>query len=498
MAKQDKLKVLVIDDQWGQPTSKMIPDTYGTLPYEFVLESCQSEDGGFSDGLAMRRVEQEQEWLGVVLLDIMFGNKNDRLGVDILEKLRKRYPVLPILMLTSVEEPRTIIRCMEIGANEYVVKRPSKEDMGRILDVYTNPASDQAIYGNSRPIRELRAHIARITSAPAPSATVLIVGESGTGKELVARAIWRQGRGPASPFVAKNCAHANSTLLDDELFGHERGAYTGAQDQHIGLLEEANRGVLFLDEIGSMPLDLQGKLLRVLETRRIRRLGGSKDIETNFQLLAATNKSPEELLKKGLLREDFYFRLNQLEITVQPLREHKEDISILIELFIKKFLTGGGESYPGRYFSSDAMECLTKNDWPGNIRELRNVAESAIIMAKQEEIDINDLPDRITKGNKNKKDADTFLLPDNEAQWGRHFVLMQLKTVAEALGRTGGNSTLAVKHLFPLINSPNATYIKRFIKRLQEPPWGYSDPEDQEIKTLIEKINNCSLKSQKK
>lgn len=497
MAGQDKPKVLVIDDQWGQPTSKMIPDTYGELSYEFVLESCQTDNGGFSANLALKRVEQEKEGLAVVLLDIMFGDKNDRLGVDILEKLRHRFPVLPILMLTSVEEPRTIIRCMELGANEYIVKRPSKEEMGRILDVYTNPASDQAIYGNSRAIRQLRAQIARITSAPAPSATVLIAGESGTGKELVARAIWRQGRGPSSPFVAKNCAHADSTLLDDELFGHERGAYTGAHEQHIGLLEEANRGVLFLDEIGSMPLDLQGKLLRVLETRQIRRLGGTKDIKTNFQLIAATNKKPRDLLEKGLIGEDFYFRLNQLELIVPPLCEHKEDIPILVELFIKKFVMGGGESYPGRHFSVKAMECLKNNEWRGNIRELRNVVEGAIIMAKNETINLDTLPERITGKVRNKVKSGGFLLPENDGQWARHRVLSELRIIAEALERTEGNATLAVKHLFPQINSPNATYVKRFIKRLQEPPWGYSNSDDEKIRMLIDQINSYSRGSKK-
>lgn len=494
MLRGDNPKVLVIDDQWGQPTTTMVEDTYGMLPFRFVLESSQDIDGFFRAGRTIERVEKEKEGLAIVLLDIMFGKKNDRLGVEILEKLREKYPVLPILMLTSVEDPETVIKCMELGANEYIVKLPSAEQMGRILQIYTEPRSDDAIYGNSNPIRGLRAQIARITSAPNPSAAVLIVGESGTGKELVARAIWRQGRGMSSPFVAKNCAHAASNLLDDELFGHERGAFTGAEGQRIGLLEEADEGVLFLDEIGSMPLELQGKLLRVLETKKLRRLGGTKDIETDFQLIAATNRMPEGLLKEGLLREDFFYRLNQVELYVPPLREHIEDLPIYIELFVKKFIASGGASYRGRRFSDEATECLRNYSWPGNIRELKNLIDGSLIMSRQETIELRDLPEKVKGKAKAKNNVNAKFLPENRDKWARHLVLSQLRIVAQALELSGGNATVAAKHLFPFINSPNATYIKRFIKRIQEAPWGYNDPEDKEMRDLLEQVNRHTRK----
>ena len=162
-------------------------------------------------------------------------------------------------------------------------------------------------------------------------------------------------------------------LLDSELFGHERGAFTGATQQRVGLIEEADRGVLFLDEIADMPLELQGKLLRTLETRTFRRVGGTKEVESSFQLICATNRSPEELIQSGRLREDFYYRIATMTLRVPPLRERLEDLSILAESFLQRFKVGGGASYPGKRFDKAFLRGLQRHDWPGNVRELRNV-----------------------------------------------------------------------------------------------------------------------------
>ncbi len=475
----------------------MIPERYGRLPFEWLLESASDDSGQHSVAIALNRVKREVENnLAAILLDVNFGRSGERLGVDILRAIRAELPTLPVLMFTSLESDahrELVVRCMELGANEYVEKVPSPTQMHEILSVYTDPSLDQALYGNSGPIRLLRAKIARVAFSGETS--IVVVGESGTGKELVARALHRQGPRKQGPFVAKNCAHSDLQLLDSELFGHERGAFTGAITQRKGLLEEANNGVLFLDEIADMPLALQAKLLRVLETRSFRRVGGVRDLESRFQLICATNQSPEELIRVGRFREDFYFRISTMTLHVPPLREREEDVPILAELFLKRFRDHGGASYPGERFAPRFMARLQQHVWPGNVRELRNVIERAVILSRTPLIDSDDLTlsggaKELGNGARGRRATDVRL-PSDPVDWPRTRLLSELRLAVEVRSRVQaykGQQWKAefMRLMYPECKAASAKGFDDLIRRLTQGPWGYSRwQEDGELAELL-------------
>lgn len=494
-------RVLLIDDQWGRANDPMIPERYGSLPIEWLLETAADESGGYSADIALDRVKKEANTLAAVLLDINFGTDGDRFGLDILQAIRGEFPTLPILMFTlldSDENRELVIRCMELGANEYVEKTQSATRMQEILSVYADPASDDALYGNSSVIRQLRAKIARVAFSGETS--VLIVGESGTGKELVARALYRQGRRKQGPFVAKNCAHTDLQLLDSELFGHERGAFTGAMSQRIGLIEEADQGVLFLDEIADMPVELQAKLLRMLETHTFRRVGGSKDLESHFQLVCATNRRPEDLIKSGNLREDFYYRVATMTLHVPPLRDRRGDIPILANWFLKRFKAHGGASYPGNRFSQAVISRFQDHTWPGNVRELRNVVERAVILSRVELINVEDLaePLAITSysdlSNNIWQLNDDRNLPEKPADWPKARLIAELQLALKVRQRVQsykGNQWKAefMRLMYPECKAANAKGFDDLIKRLTQGPWGYPNWQDHpDIARLMEAL----------
>jgi DNA-binding NtrC family response regulator len=500
----EKNNILFVDDQWCRPKDQStIIAAFGQLlhiekPYAFHYETAEIEPQKYSPIPVLEKIESIPD-LRAVILDIMFGEDGDYVGIDILEAIRKKYPTLPVFMMTSLEGNLEVIeKAMELGANEYLVKKPTVEELEMLLKIYTSSEafeSDYAIWGNSESMRKIRALIARV--AVSGLASVLITGESGTGKELVARAIHRQGKRRYGPFVDKNCAFDSSNLLDSDLFGHEKGAFTGADKKYIGKIERADNGVLFLDEIGSISHELQGKLLRVLENRNFQRIGGVENIKSNFQLICATNEDPSELVKAGKLRQDLYYRIKQIEITAPPLRDRKDDIPILVDFFIRRFRSTSGASYKAFKVSEKAFEKLATFEWPGNVRELKNVIERAIILCREKTINLADLPSEIVMTNSSEQNThimSPFEIPKDDDQISRRFNLFQLNYLVKILERFDGNASQTVKYLFPLINSPNATYIKRFVKRLTEPPWGYHAPNDEEIRRIIDKINNFPKK----
>jgi len=499
-------KILLIDDQWGQPDDPIMPETYGKLPYTWLLESAQDSDGHFTVEQALRRVQAESPAPDVVLLDISFGDKGDRLGIDILAAIRKASPTLPIVMFTSLDSAshrELVVRCMELGANEFVEKAPTPHVMGAILQAYTNVQTDLALYGNSLDMRTLRARVARVAFSGETS--VLIVGESGTGKELVARAMHRQGPKNGGPFVAKNCADADSQLLDSELFGHERGAFTGAAARRVGILEEANGGALFLDEVADMPLSLQAKLLRALETRTIRRLGGNADISTTFQLLCATNRKPEELISAGKLREDIFYRIAAVTVHVSPLRERPEDVQVLAELFLRRFKARGGASYPGNRFSAALMKRLNSYSWPGNVRELRNVVERAVILSPTASSGLDEFP-QLPNGKKvvspnlaveqNTSEAGLGRLPDDPSEWPYLRLVGELELAVEAKRRIQaykGTQWKAefMRLMYPECRAANAKGFDDLLKRLTQGPWGSSTwKKHKPISRLVEMLSD--------
>lgn len=492
--------VLLIDDQWGRNDDPMIPERYGSLPFEWLLESAADGAGGHSTAAALARVKREAERLSAVLLDISFGRSGERLGVDILQAIRVEYPTLPVLMFTSLESEENrelVIRCMELGANEYVEKAPSTARMQEILSIYTDPGSDQALYGNSHVIRQVRAKIARVAFSGETS--VLIMGESGTGKELVARALYRQGPRKEGLFVPKNCAHSDLQLLDSELFGHERGAFTGAVAQRSGLIEEANGGILFLDEIADMPLELQAKLLRTLETHTFRRVGGTKELESSFQLVCATNRSPDELIKSGGLREDFFYRIATMLLEVPALRERYDDVVILADWFLKRFKVRGGASYPGSRFDTAFLSRLYHHSWPGNVRELRNVVERAVILSSESVIGVEQLPESLTGPAipevLSKRNLETATsLPENPVNWPRARLVAELRLALEARQRVQaykGNHWKAefMRLMYPDCKAANAKGFDDLLKRLTQGPWGHTRwNDDSELAELIEAL----------
>lgn len=493
--------ILLVDDQWGRADDPMIPGRYGHLPFRWRLESAEESPGVYSAKNALKRIRKEQAAL--VLLDVMFGGEQSRLGVEILEGIRAEFPAIPVIIFTSLESEQNrelVVRCMELGANEYLEKAPSPIRMQELLSAYTDPYSDQALYGNSAPIRVLRAKIARVAFSGETS--VLIVGESGTGKELVAHALHRQGPHKQGPFVAKNCAHSDLHLLDSELFGHEKGAFTGAVTQRRGLIEEANGGMLFLDEIADMPLELQAKLLRTLESRTFRRVGGSHELHSRFQLVCATNRKPAELLKTARLREDFYYRIATMTLLVPPLRERGDDVPILADLFLKRFKARGGASYSGESFSDGFSNRLQRHSWPGNVRELRNAVERAVILSRDTVIGVEEFQEPLlhTASAEQSSNRDQELgeaqLPDDCDSWPTARLLAELRFALEVRRRVQeykGNQWKAefMRLLYPDCKAANAKGFDDLIKRLTQGPWGCPRwQECPEMASLIGKLRN--------
>jgi DNA-binding NtrC family response regulator len=403
MPDDSAIDVLLIDDDFGVPDSTFAAK-YGELerrdrPYRFHYETA-ADESGYSVRAAVDSVRRISG-LAAVLLDIKFGPEDDRLGLEMLEEIRRHFPLLPIIMLTSLDRDIDALeRAMEMGANEYLVKSPPLAELEKVLRIYTEPGAEeaeQAIWGNSSAVRRVRAQIARV--AAGGSVSVLITGETGTGKELVARAIHRFGPRRNKAFVAKNCSHSDTQLLEAELFGQEKGRFTGAETA-AGLVEQASGGVLFLDEIGDMPIALQGKLLRVLETKTYRPVGASTERQADFQLVTATNRDLGKLVEKRQFARDLFYRIQVVQIHAPLLRERPEDIPLLADLFLRRFLRRIPAIYPAERFTNQALQTLASPsyDWPGNARELRNVVECCATMARSSEIDVPDLPSQFSRG----------------------------------------------------------------------------------------------------
>jgi DNA-binding NtrC family response regulator len=491
-------KILLIDDQWGREDNPMIPTHYGHLPFDIVRESAEESPEVFSTKRALKRVRQEQP--AVVLLDVRFGRKQPRLGVEILEVVRAEFPALPVVMFTSLESEKDrelLVKCMKYGANEYVEKAPNADQMKNVLEVYTSGNPDKAICGNSPAIRELRAAISRASFGARTS--ILISGRTGAGKELVAGALHRQGIRRNGPFKEYNCANQDSELLESELFGHKKGAFTGATADRVGLLEEVDGGVLFLDEVASMPLRLQGKLLRVLETHKFRRLGANEDISSDFQLICAINQPVEELLKSKQLREDFYYRIEAFTLHVPLLKDRREDIPILANIFLQRFkMDRDFAGHQGERFSEESLRRMQSYDWPGNVRELKNAVERTWIASidKRDKLIQIEMP-LASASPADKQDAheNAGALSDDPAQWERERLLFEIRLAIKAKRyvetyKGGQWRAEFMRILYPEKETQSAKGLTDLIKRLTKGPWGSPKlQKDAEIKALLDELN---------
>ncbi|MBI5464836.1 MAG: sigma-54-dependent Fis family transcriptional regulator [Ignavibacteriales bacterium] len=366
--------ILVVDDE------KAIRDSLRMiLEYEkYEVESAENGDQALSklDRLAV----------DAALLDVKMAGMD---GLEVLQKIKHRHPTLPVIMISGHGTIETAVEATKLGAFDFL---PKPLDRDKVLVTLRNALREahlaeevekleesvegkRKILGASSKIKEVLSIIDRV--APT-EVRVLITGENGTGKELVARAIHKQSKRANKPFIEVNCAAIPAELIESELFGHEKGSFTGATNQRIGKFERADGGTLFLDEIGDMSLQAQAKVLRALEEGKIERVGGNKLIPVDVRVLAATNKNLESEIEKTHFRADLYHRLRVIPINVVPLRERREDVPVLVKAFVREICEKMG--IPVREISDDTMKRLTNHNWPGNVRELRNTLERLIIL----------------------------------------------------------------------------------------------------------------------
>jgi DNA-binding NtrC family response regulator len=384
----------------SKPLVLAVDDEPGVLEsYKIILEdTCEVRT--VADGTAALKVLAHED-IRLVILDLRLP---DMEGVEVLLRIKEMDEYLGVIVVTAVGDVKTAVRAMQAGASEYLVK---PFDIETLQAVVARTLERQAlmkevlylrsevegyypfvdIVGRDEKMLEIFELIERVSDS---DATVLITGESGTGKELIARALHQQSHRSLRPFVAINCTAIPENLIESELFGHERGAFTGAVQRRIGKFELAHSGTLFLDEIGSMRLDMQTKLLRALQEREIERVGGERTIKVDVRVVAATNADLRELVKAKAFRDDLYYRLNVIPVYVPPLRARKGDIALLIQYFLEKYNRQFNRRVRG--FSPAAIEAMQAYDWPGNVRELENIVERLVVISKHESIQLRELP----------------------------------------------------------------------------------------------------------
>jgi len=336
----------------------------------------------------------------LVLLDIMMEGIS---GVDTLREARKRKPDLPVIMLSAQGSIEVAIESLKLGASDYFSKpidfpkleiairnalqlRQVSREMSQLKERIQHDVQFENIVSTSGEMQEVFRLVSKVKNSDIP---VLVMGESGTGKELISRAIHFNSDRKDAPFVVVNCASIPHELLESELFGHEKGAFTGAYQRRIGRFEQAHQGTIFLDEIGEMDLALQAKLLRVIQTKEFQRVGGNDTIISDVRLVSATNRDIREEVRQKRFREDLYFRIAAFPIVVPPLRQRKSDILVLAEHFLKLFGQASGKTLR---FSREALRLLYDYPWPGNVRELENVIQRGVVMTDGKEITPGDLP----------------------------------------------------------------------------------------------------------
>jgi DNA-binding NtrC family response regulator len=427
-------RILVVDDE--VQTAHTIEHMARHFGYDVVV-------AGSVEAAIQRFAESSFD---VVLTDVQLGRRN---GFDLLRHILQRAPQVPVVLITGYATIDAAMEAIEAGAYDYFPKPAARDALGALLkraiekrrvglERLEEPAAPPAaedfdyIAGNSAPMIEVYKTVARVASG---RSNVLIFGESGTGKELVARALHRRSARSERRFVPVNVSAIPEGLLESELFGHVKGAFTGATTTRRGLFEEAHQGTLFLDEIGDLSLPLQAKLLRAIQEQRVKPVGGNEEIDVDVRILAATHQNLEEMVRSGRFREDLYYRLNVVSITLPPLRERREDIPILLDHFLRKYVRESGR--PAQ-FSADALRVLTDYSWPGNVRELVNVVERAVLLSTHGLITPEVLPPGVADepGAEAQAVAESAALSD----------VIQ-RHVLQVLERTGGNRTQAARIL---------------------------------------------------
>ncbi len=443
-----KAKILVVDDD--PDIRKILQDRLEALRYVVVTAENGRE--------ALEKLPQEEP--NLMFLDLQMPGMD---GIEVLRKL-KDYTDLPVIIITAFGTIEKAVEAMKEGAFDFITKpfspdhlelvirkaleRTALKEENRYLQGEVNSTFPEIVGASPR----LKEAIQVAQQVAATSSTVLLLGESGTGKEVFARWIHRWSPRAKRPFVVVNCVALRDELLESELFGHEKGAFTGAHQMKQGKLEIANGGTVFLDEIGDFKLDLQAKLLRVIQEREFERVGGTKRICVDIRIIAATNRDLQKEVQGGRFREDLFFRLNVVTISLPPLREKKEDIPLLADFFLRRACHSVKK--PLMKISSEAMEHLMGYHWPGNARELGNLIERAVVLARGAEIMPEDLP--LLRG-PTSSDESYLGKPYHDAV--RH---AQRDVIRHALQNSGGNQAKAAELL-----GLQRTYLARLIKKLQ-------------------------------
>lgn len=435
----DKPRVLIVDDE--QAARVGLSEIVSAWGYETRIAG---------DGLEALEIAGEFR-PSAVISDILMPRLD---GFGLLTRLHVQFPDTAVILLTGQGSIEDAVRAVKEEGAFYYFEKPINT---RALSLVLQRAIEQTLtqrenmrlrrqlgeygvfgkmVGNSQVMRQIYTVIEQVASS---AVSVLITGESGTGKEIVAQSIHQLSPRASRPFVAINCSAIPESLMESELFGHERGAFTGAISRREGCFELANTGTLFLDEIAEMPVMLQAKLLRVLEDRKVRRLGSPKEVPVDVRVLAATNKDPHEAVRRGELREDLLYRLNVIHIKLPPLRERREDIPLLAEFMIKEL--SERHSRPARLISQEVLELFTRHPWPGNVRELRNVIEHAVIVCDGQRIEKQHLSQQMFDG-LSLRNQDTITLPV-----GISLDEAERQLILKTLIKTNNNKTRAAELL---------------------------------------------------
>ena len=455
-----KGKILIVDD-----------DKAHLSMLQTVLKSFNHSIECVTDGKDAIHAAEENPY-DLILMDVRMANIG---GMEALKKIKGFNPSIPIIIMTAYSSVDKAVEAMKLGAYDYLTKPLNFDDLkitieramshmklsienSRLKEEISSAFSFSGIIGTSPSMRKVT-DMAKI-AAPT-GATILITGESGTGKELFAKAIHNNSHQKKHRLVSINCAALNETLLESELFGHEKGSFTGADRQRDGLFLRADKGTIFLDEIGEIPMSMQVKLLRAIQEREIQRVGSDRTISVNVRIIVATNKDLADEVKKDRFREDLFYRLNVINIRVPSLKERKEDIPLLAQHFLTAYSKKNTKLFKG--FTPMAMDALTKHQWPGNVRELENAIERAIILSMGQYISEKDLPATVMKEYKPEAPFQNQI----SGLGGKSLGAIESIALVETLKQTKGNKTEAAKILnitrTTLNNKIKKYELKRFL-----------------------------------
>jgi two-component system response regulator HydG len=437
----EPLRVLIIDDE--EFHAETLAESLQRVGYECVVATTGSRGA--------KRIEQEN-W-DVILTDLKMPDMD---GLAILRKAKQELPESEVVVITGHGDIKTAVEAMKAGAGHFLEKPVNLVELRATVDKAAERLrlarvnkelrrqldekfGFEGVVGNSARMHEV---IAKLKSIAPTSATVLIQGETGTGKELVAKAIHTNSPRKNKQFVAMNCTALNENLLEDELFGHEPGAFTGADRLRKGRFEHANGGTLFLDEVGDMPLSLQAKLLRVLENQEVFRIGSNDPIKVNVRLISATNRDLEAAVSSGAFRQDLYFRLKVVTINLPPLRERREDLPLLVAHFLKEFNQRHGKTVKG--LDEGLRKAIAAYEWPGNVRELRNLIESTVVQDQDGLLGMDDLQEG---DNLRRLHVTPSSTPGPNNLVGRPLIEVERYYITETLTLTEGNREEAARRL---------------------------------------------------